>query len=75
MSRKSFKPGRRHALRLALGGMAAIPLGSVLLRDVAQAAEKVSPDDAMAKQLKYTENSPKQGQTCSNCQFIQGKGD
>lgn len=75
MSNKPFEQGRRRVLRLALGGVAAIPFGSALLRDTAQAAEKVSPDDSMAKTLKYTESSTKKGQTCSNCQFIQGKGE
>lgn len=72
MSEKPFEHGRRRAMKLALGGIVAIPLANVLLRSPARAAEQVSPDDPMAKQLKYTDNSPKKGQTCCNCIYYGG---
>jgi hypothetical protein len=72
MSDKPFAEGRRRAIKLALGGIIAVPLANTLLRSSAWAAEQVSPDDPMAKQLKYTDNSPKKGEVCSNCRYYGG---
>jgi hypothetical protein len=72
MSDKPFEQGRRRAMKLALGGIVAVPLANVLLRTPAQAAEQVSPDDPQAKALHYTDNSPKKGQYCHNCTYYGG---
>lgn len=72
MSDQSIAHGRRRAIKLALGGVVAIPLANVMLRSPARAAEKVSPSDPQAKQLKYIEKSTTKGQTCANCKYYGG---
>lgn len=75
MSDQSIAQGRRRAIKLALGGVVAIPLANVLLRSPARAAETISPSDPIAKQLKYVESSPKKGETCANCKYYGGGGE
>ncbi len=72
MSDKPVEHGRRRAIKIALGGIVAVPLTNVLLRSPARAAEQVSMDDPMAKQLQYTDKSPKKGQYCDNCKYYGG---
>jgi hypothetical protein len=72
MSDKPFAEGRRRALKIALGGMVAIPLANTLLRSPARAAEQVSMDDPLAKQLKYTDHSTVKGQVCNGCRYYGG---
>jgi hypothetical protein len=72
MSDKPFEHGRRRAIKLALGGIVAVPLANVLLRSPARAAEQVSADDPMAKQLQYTDKSTVKGEYCDNCKYYGG---
>ncbi len=75
MSDQSIAHGRRRAIKLALGGVVAIPLANVLLRTPARAAETISPSDQVAKQLKYVEKSTVKGETCANCKYYGGGGE
>ncbi|MGI8738404.1 MAG: high-potential iron-sulfur protein [Gammaproteobacteria bacterium] len=75
MSDQSIAHGRRRAIKLALGGVVAIPLANVLLRTPARAAETISPSDPVAKQLKYVEKSTVKGETCANCKYYGGGGE
>jgi len=72
MSDQPIAHSRRRAMKLALGGIVAIPLANVLLRAPAQAAETISPSDPVAKQLKYVEKSTTKGETCANCKYYGG---
>jgi hypothetical protein len=72
MSDNLIQQGRRRVMKLALGSIVAIPLANVLVRNPAQAAEQVSADDPQAKQLKYTDVSPKKGEYCDNCTYYGG---
>jgi hypothetical protein len=74
MSDHSIAHGRRRVLKLVAGGIVAVPLAKLLLSSPAHAAKTISPSDPLAKQIKYVENSPKKGQTCSNCRYYGGSG-
>lgn len=74
MSDQSIAHGRRRVLKLAVGGIVAVPLTNLLLRTPAHAAETISPSDPIAKQLGYVETSPTKGETCANCKYYGGGG-
>ncbi|MBA3730824.1 MAG: high-potential iron-sulfur protein [Gammaproteobacteria bacterium] len=74
MSDQPIAHGRRRAIKLALGGVVAIPLANVLLRTPAGAAKTISPSNPIAKQLKYVEKSTTKGELCSNCKYYGGGG-
>ena len=61
---------RRKFLKISGGALIGLTFGGVVLE--ASAQEKVSPSDADAKALDYTEKSPEAGSTCSNCMYIDG---
>ena len=71
MSQSSFDPKRRHLIRCAVVGALSAPLlGGLRL---AQAEEKISLDDPVAKGLGYTHASKVANKSCTNCSFYQGK--
>ncbi len=72
MPDKPFEEGRRRAMKLALGGIVAVPLANALLRSPAEAAQKVDPSSAQAKALHYTNHSNHTGQQCSGCTYYGG---
>lgn len=83
MSDKLIDQGRRHAMRVALGGLAAVPLMHLVGSAVALAAERISEDNAMAKSLQYRHDAaeaqrvdkpghPAEEQFCHNCQLLKG---
>lgn len=85
---KDINVSRRHALKLVLGGAAAIPLGTLLASRTAMAADlpQVTEDDPIAIGLQYKHDAsqaaradkagtPADQQQCSNCQFAQGDGE
>jgi hypothetical protein len=87
MSDLSFQPGRRQALKAAAATIVTISLPGFARQGQAQGAPKLSPDDPMAKSLRYVEDAskatrppkgdvPGEQQLCSNCQFLQaGEGE
>src|SRR5680860_131186 len=75
MSDQSIAHGRRRAIKLALGGVVAIPLANMLLRTPAGAAKTISPSDPIAKQIKYVEKSVTKGENCANCKYYGGGGE
>ncbi len=74
---------RRRFLRLATAGVAAVPLGGMLVMRRARAQEKVSEDDELAQQLGYRQDASQvdvnewpdyaPGHSCANCQLFHGK--
>lgn len=58
--------------RTLLKGLASIPVMAAVGYHASASAEMVSPDDATAKALNYTEKSEQDGQTCANCKLYQG---
>ncbi|HEY2591389.1 MAG TPA: high-potential iron-sulfur protein [Steroidobacteraceae bacterium] len=81
-------PSRRRFVLWSLTGAGSAALwtlgaGTRQSRAAAAAAQKVSPDEALAKALGYTENATKvdkakfptymPGQGCDTCRFFQGK--
>ncbi len=74
---------RRRFLKLAGAGIAAAPLGGMLMMRRAQAQEKLNPDDELAQQLGYTEDASTvdasqwpdyaEGHVCSNCALFHGE--
>jgi len=91
MSDKSISKSRRDAIKMMMGGLAAVPLMNLVGMAVAQAEDMphVTADDPTAMALKYSENAaeadragaarpglPPEEQVCGNCQFsIGGEGD
>ena len=82
MSRAITDKSRRRVLKLALSGVAVVPLSALVLNRQAWAGElpHLSEDDATAKALSYvhdasTSKDPKRGenQLCKNCNLIQSK--
>lgn len=84
MSDHPIDTSRRHALRLMLGGLAAVPLANLVGAAVAQAADlpHLSEDDPAAMGLQYKHDASEAPRTdkpgakaseqfCHNCQFIQ----
>lgn len=61
---------RRDFLKLSGSALVGLTFGGITLN--ANAQEKVSPSDADAKALNYTEKSPVAGSTCGNCMYIDG---
>jgi hypothetical protein len=55
MNKRPENPGRRQAIKLVIGGTAAIPLGGLLLSRTATAADlpHLAEDDPLAVSLKY----------------------
>ena len=74
MSDHSIAHGRRRVLKLAVGGIVAVPLAKLLVSGPAHAAKTISPSNPTARGLGYVENSPKKGQLCSNCKYYGGSG-
>lgn len=68
MSDHTIKMNRRKLLK----GMAAIPVAAITLHHAPASAEMLSVDDPIAKNLEYTETSPKPDQTCANCKLYTG---
>ncbi|MBP1152418.1 MULTISPECIES: high-potential iron-sulfur protein [unclassified Methylocaldum] len=92
MSDSRFHPGRRQALKTVVATVMTVSLSGFLRRGQAQepspaGAPKLSPDDPMAKSLRYVEDAtkatrpPREGvpgeqQFCHNCKFLQaGEGE
>lgn len=91
MSDNPKSNSRRDAVKMMLGGLAAVPLVKLVGLAAAQAAElpKVDPaTDATAIALKYVHDAtqadraaanrpglPPEEQDCLNCQFVQGDGE
>ena len=82
MSHSQHDNDRRKVLKMALTGVAAVPLSSLLLNRQASAGDlpPLSEDDPTAKALSYVHdaaNAPadkrKDGTFCRNCNLIQGK--
>jgi hypothetical protein len=80
MSKAKTDKGRRKVLKLALSGVAAVPLSSLMLHRQAWAGDlpHVSEDDATAKALNYVHDAasstnPKrtENQFCKNCNLVQ----
>ncbi len=63
---------RRDFLRLSAltAGATLIPVTQLQAQED---LEKLSPDNPQAQALKYTEETPKEGQRCNNC--VHAKGD
>jgi hypothetical protein len=85
MADQKIDKGRRKAVGLMLGGLAAVPLANLVGSAVAQAADlpHLSEDDPAAQGLQYRHDAsaaprtdkagtPAAEQLCSNCSFIQG---
>jgi hypothetical protein len=87
-----FVPSRRQAIKAAVLTVITVSLSGFLRRGQAQepspaGAPKLSPDDPMAKSLRYVEDAtkatrpPREGtpgeqQFCHNCKFLQaGQGE
>lgn len=79
MSQSELDKNRRKVLKLALSGVAAVPLGNLLLQAQAFADDlpHVSEDDPAAKGLGYVHdaamaNNPKHkdNQFCKNCNLV-----
>jgi len=91
MSNTPKSNSRRAAVKMMLGGLAAVPLVKLVGLAAAQAAElpKVDPaTDPTAIALKYVHDAteadraganrpglPPDEQICTNCQFVQGEGE
>jgi len=58
--------------RKIIKGLAAIPVIGLAVRHAGVSAEMLSVDDPVAKNLQYTETSPKSDQTCANCKLYTG---
>lgn len=79
MSQSQANKSRRQVLKLALSGVVAVPLGSLLLQGRARAAElvPVSEDDPAAKGLGYVHDATKTtnpkrkpDEFCHNCNLV-----
>jgi len=89
MSNKPISKSRLDAVKLMLGGVAAVPLINLVGLSGAQAADLPHVDaktDPTAISLKYVEDAatatrpdkagtPGTEQSCASCQFSQGTGD
>ncbi len=84
MTDQNINKDRRRVIKLAVGGMAAIPLSSLVLsqRVVAADLPHLAADNPQAGALKYVEDATKAAridkggvaadqQVCSNCQLAQ----
>jgi hypothetical protein len=88
MSDKPMNQSRRDAVKMMMGGLAAIPLMNLVGMAAARAEELPHVDEAAdptAMALKYKHDAtqadraaaarpgkPPEEQTCANCQFLQG---
>jgi hypothetical protein len=87
MSDNPMNKGRRDAIKMMVGGLAAVPLMNLVGMAAAQAEElpHVTADDPTAIALKYVDKAadadragaarpgkPPEEQHCANCQFLQG---
>ncbi len=80
MSDNTSDNSRRRFIKLGALGLAAIPLGNILIRG-AQAADKVDENSPTAKSLSYINDAAKADQAkrggadrfCKNCQLYTGK--
>lgn len=68
MSQNTIKMNRRNLLK----GLASIPVIGIAGYHSIASAEMLSVDDPIAKNLEYTETSPKADQTCANCKLYTG---
>lgn len=89
MSDKPMNPSRRTAVKLMLGGLAAVPVLNLVGVSSVRAADLPHVDEAgdptaMALQYKHDATqatradkagTPAADQFCKNCQFGQGEGD
>ena len=67
---------RRKLLGATATAIVSIPLLNLASRSVAAAdAPRVDPNDAQAKALSYTHQSPKPENLCTNCQLYTGSAD
>jgi hypothetical protein len=86
MEEKTVNQGRRHAVRLLLGTMAASPLLNLAGTTLARAGDlpHLGEDDPTAKALQYVHEAakgnradkggtPAADQYCHNCRFIQAE--
>ena len=84
MEKRLINQGRRNAVRLLLGGLAASPLLNLVDATLVQAADlpHLSEDDPAAKALHYVNDAAKGNRTdkggtpaakqhCQNCRFVQ----
>jgi hypothetical protein len=80
MSETSIDRQKRRLLKLSVLGVAAVPLGALVVQGRARAGEeqRLSEDDPTAKALSYVHdasNAPagkrKEGTLCKNCNLIQ----
>lgn len=88
MSKRTFDPSRRNALKFGVLGMALAPMaGLVMVRNAAASdLPHVSEADPLAVSLKYKNDgstaprvdkagTPAAEQVCGNCQLSQGEGE
>ena len=91
MSDTQTNKSRRDAVKLMLGGLAAVPLVNLIGTAVAEASDLPHVDEATdptAIALKYKHDAtqadraaanrpglPPEEQDCTNCQFVQGEGE
>jgi hypothetical protein len=90
MSDNPMSKSRRDAIKMMVGGLAAVPLMNLVGMAAAQAEElpHVTADDPTAIALKYVDiaadadraaaarpGKPPEEQHCANCQFSQGEGE
>ena len=82
MSESSIDQKKRRFLKITVMGVAAVPLGGLVVQGGARAgaAQQLSEDDTTAKALNYVHdaaNAPadkrKQGALCKNCNLIQSQ--
>lgn len=81
MPHNDSNPGRRRFIKLGLLGIAAVPLGNLLLHKVtpaqAQDMAKLEESDPQAQALNYVNDATQaearqEGHFCDNCQLYQG---
>ena len=63
---------RRQLLSLTAATAVAIPLSAINGRAFAGGHAKLDPNDAQAKALSYTHESPDAAKNCANCQLYTG---
>ena len=67
-----MKQSRRQFLGKMGYSAVAIPLSGLLYSGTASSAEKLDPEDNLAKALGYVHESPSSAKRCSNCQLFKG---
>ena len=82
MAEITHDPDRRRLLKIAITGVVAVPLSSLLVQRSAWSKElpRLSPEDSVAKALSYVHDAKdapagkrREGTFCKNCNLIQGQ--